>query len=131
MSKYLSKISKLGKDVKTCGYNDLIFTSEFPLLKIHKQGSGSITIKVTGQTITIPHTTGITPMFIAFTEWYDINSFEKADNYRQFSFSEFQGVVYCFYNAWTDNNNLYLYYEDMGTNTLLKYYYFIFEDPIT
>lgn len=135
---YLVKLCKAGKDIKTCGYNDLIFTSEFPLLKIHDQGEGSTTIPFGAlppeSTVTIPHSVGEKAMFFAFTEWWN-DSLVKQSTYRQFSFAHYVGVgEFQTYQAYTDASNLYLYWHVstlLGLPVTIKYFYFIFEEPIT
>lgn len=130
------KISKEGFNVNIAAYNELIFTSEFPLLKIHKQDSGSYTTDANGLgTATIPHTTGIIPMFLAFTEWYSGSvgpGYSKEGTYRQPSWGSYVGDGDNHtYLAYTNSSNLVIEADIYGVNnTTLKYIYFIFEDPI-
>lgn len=136
------KVSKEGKDVLTCGYNDLIFASEFPLLKVHKKGSGTVHIEPAVGTASadISHSTGITPMFLAFTQYADIFGAQWAGDYKQFSFSDIfpdAGGPMGYMNAWayTDASYLHLSWEtdlqDPDDGTDVDYFYYIFEDPIT
>jgi hypothetical protein len=135
------RVSKQNKNVLTCGYNDLIFTSEFPALKIHAQGSGEVTFTGHGGTATdtviIPHNVGISPMFFAFTEWYEhIGALvqEKQEGYKMFSFGISAGeFTVSKYLAFTDPTALYLDYSVLNVAEdpfSLKYIYYIFEDPV-
>jgi len=139
---YGIRVSKEGQDVRTCGYNDLIFTSEFPLLKVHKSGRGTVHIApvVGTATANIAHTVSVTPMFLAFTQYADINSGQWDGDYKQFSFSSIdpspEGATgYMHAVAYTDAGHLHLSWETDLQNpvdgTDVAYFYYIFEDPIT
>lgn len=59
---YLMKISRKGYDVATCSDRQLVFSSEWPCLKIVKQG----TFSVTGATTIYTHNLGYYPFFMIF-----------------------------------------------------------------
>jgi len=69
------KIAQTGYDVKTCTDNHLVYSSEYPQLKMHSSGSGTYT--ATGatllgfSTVLTTHNLGYRPFFIL---WVDIGS---------------------------------------------------------
>lgn len=69
---YGIKVSQRGFDVKTAADYQMVFSSSWPLLKIHSQGS--FTINDTTQDVTIAtHNLGYVPMFWVFdtSAWQD------------------------------------------------------------
>ena len=69
------KIAKTGYDVKTCEDNHLVYSSQYPQLKMHSSGSGTYT--ATGATLLgfsttlTTHNLGYRPFFIL---WVDTGS---------------------------------------------------------
>jgi hypothetical protein len=143
MSKrFLAKMSKSGYDVKSCGYNELLFTSEFPLLKKHAEGEGTVHIEpVVGvESVEIDHSVGVAPMFFAKTQWADPLAGVWYTSYKQFSFSNIvpdPGGLLGYFQAlaYTDAQHLYLSWatdlQDPINGTDVNYQYIIFEDPIS
>lgn len=140
MGNYVIKLSKEGKDVRFADYNELIFTSELPLLKVHKKGLISIDYR-TPQTfaeriVSVKHGLGYKPMFIAYTQYYtsDLSPTFKSE-YKQMSWSNYIGSGnFDKYLAYTDSSHLHF---DIVIPTIpvtrktFNLFYFIFEDPIT
>lgn len=69
MGSFVAKISRKGYDVNTCSDRELLFSSEWPLLKIHSQGTVDLTAD--GQTI-VTHNLGYNPMILLWTnyDWF-------------------------------------------------------------
>ena len=89
MTDYGIKISKPGFDVKTAGFGDLIFHSDYPVLKIKSQGTGQITYTHDGagnDILVETHDLGYEPLFSFMSQWYDIDSSIKRDSFRQAPF---------------------------------------------
>lgn len=70
-AKPIIKLAQAGFDVKTAGDENLIYSSEWPLLEIYKQDS--VTYDVTQDTILTKHDLGFPPVF-----WYFSNMSESA-----------------------------------------------------
>lgn len=66
------KIAQTGNDVKTCPDNKLVYSSEYPQLKIHSTGSGSYIAtgsEIYGFTETLTtHSLGYRPFFILLVD---------------------------------------------------------------
>lgn len=84
------KIAKTGHPVKTAGIKDLIFTSAYPLLKIKELGTGSINFTNDSgfavDELVFEHNLGYRPLFSFLTQWYDIDSAIKQNDYRDAPF---------------------------------------------
>ena len=128
------KISKPGVDVKDASDNELIFNSDYPLFKIHKQGSGVLSVNPvdTLYTVDIPHSTGIVPMYFVWSEVFE-EFFVKSAYFKPlpYSFYTFAGQSIAF-RPLMDTSKLRLEFDLtlywFGTDTI-KYFYVIFEDP--
>ena len=126
MAEYGLKISKEGIDVKTGDDKDMIFHSDYPLLKGSLKGSGTkLLTSGIASTTTISHNLGYIPFIVVYID----------DGYNKFSVAPVQAdsptetlTVY----TKTDSNNAYIhfYWEKYGTSdsNTLKYKYFIYID---
>lgn len=63
------KLSKLNKDVKTAGLEDLLFHSNYSMFKYHLDTTANMTINGgdTTKTITIPHGLSYVPVFMVYS----------------------------------------------------------------
>lgn len=134
--KYGIKISKPGVVVQDAGYDELIFTSEFPLFKIHAQGSGSATLNASGNaTVTIAHGLSEKPYFLVYSQFYNSSGVLQT-SYALLSFTVWPlgGLLADIYihNAYVDDTNLNIRYDmpSSKSGATIKYIYYIFEDPI-
>lgn len=128
------KIAQTGYDVKTCPDNKLVYSSEYPQLKIHSSGSGSHTFTNYEGYITLStHNLGYRPFFAI---WVD-----KGSGFKLVTFGEQSGDFYMGYlgTAKTDVLQLVSYatYNGgmWGDPTLppdieIDYAWIIFYDPI-
>lgn len=133
---YGIRVAKPGYDVKTAGYNKLLFTSEFPLLKIHDQNGGRLLLDVDGfgasGSVTIHHGLGYRPIY-----------FVRANLIAQFSSSATPGLAQLPYSTYAGlgqfiHEKVYPTEQDLiiridAPNTgvpYVDYDYIIFEDPI-
>lgn len=124
------KISKEGVPVQTAEDKDLIFNGDYPLFKIHKQGNGSVTTTGGSATIDITHDVGKIPMYFVWMEEIDAST-AKTGKYvpLPFSWPGFAGL-WGWYIVIPDNTKIRIQLDTLSTAVTLKYYYFIFEDPI-
>ena len=128
------KISKPGYDVETCGDDDLILNSKYPMLKINSRGSGSLvfTVADSSKSATIPHGLDYAPLFVVYSEYYDPTTFTKASGYLKLSFAEYYGLQqYGIYTASTDDTNLTIditFNVNVPNAATLNYYYLIYAD---
>jgi hypothetical protein len=81
------KWSKPNKNVETCGLNDLIIHSKYPILKIAQEGSGYIELvknPFTGyDELVATHNLGYKPIVRFSSEWYNIDNDSKETTYRE------------------------------------------------
>jgi len=71
MADYGIKVTKPGKDVRDAEDTEMILRSGYPMMKIVKMGSGTITIPVTntsGESDTIAHGLSYAPLAIVFSQ---------------------------------------------------------------
>lgn len=119
---FVVKLAQPGIDVKTAGDENLVYNSNWPLLKIHDQGQVSIDTQPSRLKIT-DHNLGYVPAY-----WYIanttldvvVNSSVPVSDYR----AEWAGDVY--FTPSVDKTSLYY---DMGINPDKgpnKFYYYIF-----
>ena len=134
---YGIKIAKPGFDAKTAGLNNLIFHSGYPFLKIKQTGRGSITYTNdtagTDMLVTI-HNLGYDPLFRFMTQWYDVDSGVKQDNYRNAPFidSLAGGSVSFAARAYVDTVGLRFEvasFDGTGGSHTLQFFYAIYYDP--
>jgi len=62
---YGAKVSRRGFDVKTCADNELLFSSSFPLLKMHSTGTYTVPGSVGTQDLTT-HILGYVPLYTIY-----------------------------------------------------------------
>lgn len=83
------KLAQPGFDVKTAGDENLIYNSNWPLLKIYKEGS--YTVGDATQSVNIAtHDLGFTPMYWFFTN-NDISAYQGSTSFTNARRSEFFG----------------------------------------
>lgn len=156
-SNYQIKISKQGKDIHLADYNELVFTSEFPLLKVYKTGYHQIILTKEYYKypdkyyyyngVSIEHRLGKKPAFIAFTQHFtnEVDSTVVVqDNqkvFKQFSWSDaidFNETDPYWteinqYHAYTDETYLHMNWriiEPLNQQERIDFFYFIFGDPV-
>ena len=129
MADFGIKISKDGVDVNTASDSQLVFSSEFNVLKIISQGSANIVHgTASGGTTSVAHNMNFTPTFLAF-----INSGGK-----YFSVGQSAGVNsdgnYIGMEGYTDSTNLTLississFSSEWGSAGTQSAHYYIFGD---
>jgi hypothetical protein len=126
------KISKPGFDVANTTENNLIFSSDYPLLKIHKQGSGRITTDGDGAaTFVIPHDVGKIPMYFVKGE-VTTDGFSLQPFLRQYPFSTYLGLgVFAYHIVKPFVDRIEVRFDIMGmVGQEFKFIYQIFEDPV-
>lgn len=95
------KISKPGFDVKTASDNELVFTSEYPALKIQGQGTGTRTFTDNeGFELLEEHDLGYIPFF---NIWVDTGA-----GYKMTPFGEYQDDYWIGYLGSAKTDKLYL-----------------------
>lgn len=131
------KISKPGFNVGTAGLGDLIMQSNYPILKVHSEGTGSIQVPNNGSTYNVTaktHNLGYTPLFSFQTQWFDLDGGTKATTY--ISAPYYDGVyadlgIQALYRPVAGTSTLVYYVSTFdgsgGTNTL-NYKYVIYYD---
>jgi len=62
-----AKVSRQGFDVRTCADQELLYSSEFPLLKLHESGTYTI-VNGAGVTTMVTHNLGYFPVFTIFND---------------------------------------------------------------
>lgn len=128
------KISKQGSHVTDASDKDLIFNSDYPLLKIHKQGSGRVLVEDGVQArVIIPHNVGKVPMYFVRGETV-VPGFSdaKSDGYGGYPMYAFFGLNrygYAKVKPYKDRIEILWLYPFI-TPKFLYFDYFIFEDPI-
>lgn len=125
MGNYGIKISNSSFDVTSCDDKDLAFSSKFNQLKIHMQGTFSLTVRDSyfGESTSISHSLGYIPSFLVFCE-YEENNGKKIT--VPFYINK-QGNAYC------DTGSLRIFIDrpySTGSETF-DGYYFIFKDNLT
>lgn len=138
MSEHGIKISKPGKDVKEAKLKDLLVYSKYPLLKMAYQGSGSInyTNDTAGtDALVVTHDLGYVPLFMFYTQWYDVDSATKKTTYISapffdgtyadlginFSAKPYASTTELRYEVYSNDGN--------GGNYDLAYFYAVYFDP--
>lgn len=132
---HVLKISKKGFDVKTAKDNQLLFNSDYPMLKIAKQGHGAVTCTVANpvQTVEIYHNLGYIPMYFVVAEVvdasYNLLPFTQLPYVLYLGLGQYVGI-----RALPDEAKITLEFDLVtgfipGDKTL-RYIYYVFEDPI-
>ena len=121
------KLAQPGYDVNTAGDENLVYNSNWPLLKIYKQDS--FTVADASQTVTITdHDLGFIPMFWFFTN-NAINAWQGAVAHITEERSEFFGPGVGNIRV---NDKKLSFQEDASNQTgSLKLYYYIFALDLT
>ena len=131
---YGIKISKPGKDVKTCDIKDQIFNSEANSLKVWKKGSANISVSEytgfsgTGEgTATVAHNLSYAPFYLCYFKIKHTTKYWMQDSLDD-------SVLFGNYirgKAWTDTTNLYMKVWVNGNNlaafTAVGYYYILID----
>lgn len=133
MGNYGIKISEEGIDVLTAGYDELIFHSSYPLLKIKTSGTGSITPSIGGTTTVtvITHSLGYAPMFDFYSQWYDPSSGVKQTTYRKNTISDQIAGGFNLYTAYADTTKIsFTVQANVGDGTSLSYKYYVYYDSL-
>lgn len=90
MSDYVVKISESGHSY-TEGDAHLIYSSQYPTLKILANGSWSVFDSTgSGETTEIYHNLGYKPMYFVYGQWWDGN--EVTEHYVEYPFSYYMGL---------------------------------------
>ena len=138
MTDYGIKVSKPGSDAKTASLGDLIFHSDYPVLKIKSQGTGQITYTHDGagnDILVDTHDLGYQPLFSFMSQWYDIDASVKRNSFRQAPFIDTlsSGSISCDIRPYVNNTQLRFSassFDGMGTESVtLDFIYFIYYDP--
>lgn len=137
MSDYGIKISKPGKNVINAGLKDLLFHSKYPLLKLVKSGSGSITFTDGGagfDGLIYTHNLGYAPMFFLFSQWYDPFLNTVKTEYRRMPLSERSagGLISQKYTPLVNNTEFRYSGFTMGgdgASHTINFYWFLYYDP--
>lgn len=125
------KLSQPGYDVKTAGDENLIYNSNWPLLKIYKQGSVTIDNLLNVQTVAT-HDLAYPPLF-----WYFSNSTEalwdtSSTTVTSEARSEFMGPLGNDSRLGMDDHNLtYINSQATAPTGRLSLYYYIFALDLT
>lgn len=152
MSQYQIKVSKPNHSVDLAGYDELAFTSEFPLLKVYKHGyhqiilnesySSDFTTYVLKGGIAIPHNLKKKPMFVAYTQYHTAEANNtKVSQFKQFSWIDIIGTFdpesavlnFNKYQAYSTDKYLFLNWhitDSLSPQTRLDFFYFIFAEPL-
>lgn len=125
------RLAQPGYDVKTAGDENLIYSSEWPLLPIYQQGS--FTIQDVSQPVTITnHNLGYVPAFWWFSN-QDITAWEAGSgtSFPQDTRSEFKGAA----GGYIGINETKLQFVPQDPvafeNGSMKIYYYIFTTKLT
>lgn len=130
MGNYGIRISKDGKDVKTCDDKDTVITSKYTNLKGVISGSGNKSVSDGGfETITIAHNLGYVPFVQAFLNPPASDDF--LNNYYPLPLWVDGIADHIYSNVYADNSNVYIEIEqwnDYAETRNYKYKYFIYID---
>jgi hypothetical protein len=135
MSDYVMKISEPGHNINE-GDAHLIFSSEYPMLKIHSSGNWSIEDSLgSGGDIAIPHNLGYKPMNFVFGQWWNGYDLTFLDGYEEYPFVWYAGLqAFDFFkatvNETTLNISIVINSGSAGAQTY-NGFYIIFYDPNT
>lgn len=131
------KISKEGYSVDS-GDNNLIFNSDHPLLKIHKRGSGQMTVAgnnlLAGEEYIIDHDLDIIPMYFIRGQVLENMTTENIStnlfNYPQMRYTGLGVYLYEKVIAYKNKLVIKWHYPQLTAPKSILFDYWIFEDPI-
>lgn len=126
---HVVKLAQSGFDVKTAGDENLIYNSNWPLLKIYKQGSVVIP-DVTQDFIIAEHDLGFPPAFWYFTD-NTINGWKGNLPLVTEERSEFFGPIGGNNSIKINNSKLIFTYGSGSATGSLRLYYYIFALDLT
>jgi hypothetical protein len=138
MSDYGLKWAKDGVAVETAEIHELIINSSNPMLKIKEIGTGTINYTHDGaptDVLVADHDLDYEPIFIVYTQWFNIDTDSKETTYRQAPFidSLVGGSVYFVAKPYVNDTELrYTVNSFTGSGSesvSLKYLYIIYYDP--
>lgn len=115
-----AKVSRPGFDVRTCADHELLFSSSWPLLKIHSQGSFSIP-DTTVQTTIATHGLGYVPMFWVFDNGNSISN----------TTSSASRMTFFLQGQYTAINSTNLIWRSTSAGSFSGYYYIFRYDMTT
>lgn len=122
------KLAQPGYDVRTAGDENLIYSSQWPLLKIYKSGPFTVNDVQQQQTI-VNHDLGFPPIFWFFTNT-QITAWENSGVLTSDTRSEFFGATGG--GAFSINSNRLLFNPlGFGATGSLQGYYYIFANDLT
>lgn len=90
---FVMKIAKAGKDVSSMDIKNLLFHSDYAFLKFHSEHSTSVTFNAgdTEKSVTIAHSLGYVPAFVAYVEYdgqtYIVPSIPYGIDFQQFPYA--------------------------------------------
>lgn len=117
------KLAQPGFDVRTAGDESLIYSSEWPILKITHHGRATFTNFANNQTI-INHNLGYVPFFMFFAN-NRINDWNNNPPYIVHERSEYFGPPGVF-NVGADENRLIFFHDSPSDTGTIEFYYYIF-----
>lgn len=134
---YGIKIAKPGYDADTADYQDLIFHSSLPNLKIKTEGSGSTTYTNDSgahDILIATHSLKYKPLYSFMIQWYDIDTATKKTTYRQAPFIDAlsDGSVYFDARPYVTKSQLRLSvasFDGNGGSITLSFFYAVYYDP--
>lgn len=134
MGNYGIKIAEEGYDAKTAGLNNLVFHSEYPVLKIKESGATSITPIIDGalHTVTLhTHNLGYLPVFDCGFEYYNPTTSVKVSRYRYGSRMDQGAGTFNVYFSYVDSAKLYFRYSlAIGDGSALGIKYILYYDAL-
>lgn len=134
MIDYVMKISEEGHSYNE-GDAHLIYSSQYPTLKILENGSWSVNdTDGTGGTTEIYHNLGYRPMHFVWGQWWDSQALEVTSYYSQYPFSYYAGLqIYDNFKSTIDTTKLTinLNINSTGAPSSQTYigFYIIFYEP--
>jgi len=138
MADYGLKIAKLNHSVSEAD-RYMRFTSKYPALKMSDSDTGTLsyTAGAGGETVTIAHNLGYTPMCFVYGEYFDVATEAVVAKYARWNRWIYQGLqVADLYYYYADSTNLYIAFSAAEGITdafsfTLDYMYHIFYDEDT
>lgn len=130
MADYGLKVSRDGYSITTSTPEYLVFSSKYATVKIAKAGGGTATVPSSSNvTTTIRHDLGFIPVAMLFFEptpgsgkWRFGGAYMDTDETR---------INPDIANTYVDNINMVFRFDNnTASQKLVKYYYYIFSDPI-
>jgi len=126
------KVSKPGVDVLTAGTKDLYLDTTYPLLKIKASGSDTLSVSDgSGDTVTIAHNLGYTPLVWVYGQTYSVNGSAKNANYSRYPFLEYVSTYYSDFGYEVTDTNLVVhgdFYDESSNSDTFTFFYYIFYD---